>query len=149
MKKTVIFIIAIIFVIIAGVVIGKNIDKNLDTNKVNSEGLSDTKKEQIKNEVKKQEENKVNNKIEKNENNSIDNTVNTDNNSMEEPKTDKEIALEIVKQDWGENDTTVYFDEEEQTDEGEYIICVREKSTTSAKAWYKVNVDTKTAERWD
>lgn len=148
MKKTIFFIITIIFIIFAGVMIGKNIDKNLDTNKVNSEGISDAQKEQIKNSVKKQEENKINNKIENNELNSVE-TVDIENTSEETSKTDTEIALEIVKQDWGENDTTVYFNEEEQATDGEYIICVRDKATTNAKAWYKVNVYTKTAERWD
>lgn len=35
------------------------------------------------------------------------------------------------------------------SDEGNIIICVREKTTTNAKAWYSVNVETETAEKWE
>ena len=60
--------------------------------------------------------------------------------------------IEIVKNNWGE-DNSVFFDETDTTNEqkakGEYTICVREKSTTNAKAWYTVDVQNGTAKKWD
>ena len=56
---------------------------------------------------------------------------------------DLEKAIDIVKKDWGA-DSTVYFAQDGQKESGEYIICVRDTETTSAKAWYTVNVQTGT-----
>lgn len=147
MKKAIIYIMAIILVAALGVVIGRSINSSTSSNKVYSNSIDNKTKEQIKNEVKNREENKIsnsttNNVIEQPENN-------VDDKKEEEQKTDAEKAMDMVKADWGEDDGTVYFDEAEKTDDGEYIICVREKETTNAKAWYKVNIENETAERWD
>ena len=42
------------------------------------------------------------------------NTINTEdeNNGEKETKTDLEKAIDIVKEDWGKNDTNVYFAED-------------------------------------
>ena len=80
----------------------------------------------------------------KNELNNNENTNTTTNEPKEEtPKTDLEKAIDIVKKDWGA-DNTVYFAQDGQKESGEYIICVRDTETTSAKAWYTVNVQTGT-----
>ena len=66
--------------------------------------------------------------------NSVDNTV-----GETTPKTDLEKAIDIVKEDWGP-DTSVYF-AQDGTKNGKYIICVRDKASTAALAWYTVNVE--------
>ena len=94
---------------------------------------------QVKNETNNNTKNEVKNELNNNEN-----TNTTTNEPKEEtPKTDLEKAIDIVKKDWGA-DSTVYFAQDGQKESGEYIICVRDTETTSAKAWYTVNVQTGT-----
>ena len=130
MKKGIIYIIIIILVIALGIIIGVK----TETKETASKGI-----EQNSNIVA---HNKTENVISKNEENAtIENeTVEPEPETFETPL-DK--ALYIVKKDWGENDDTVKFDNNDgRTANGEYIITVREKATTKALAWYYVNADT-------
>lgn len=54
-------------------------------------------------------------------------------------------ALELVKQKWG-TDSKVYFTNESVKSNGEYIVAVRDKSTTEVKQYFKVNIDTGSVE---
>lgn len=54
-------------------------------------------------------------------------------------------AVELVKQHWGV-DSKVYFTNESVNSKGEYIVAVREKSTTEVKEYFKVNIETGTVE---
>lgn len=73
-----------------------------------------------------------------------DEDINT-NKETQAMETNKDKAIRIVKNDWGEDDTIYYsydgFDSNE-----DYIICVRDKATTKALCWYHVNVETETFE---
>lgn len=54
-------------------------------------------------------------------------------------------ALELVKQKWG-SDSKVYFTNESVKSNGEYIVAVRNKSTTEVKNYFRVNIETGSVE---
>lgn len=142
-KKIIIFAIALVLVVILGVSFAKLLSGSIETrptasNRVENKNSNKDVNNQVKNETNKAVENKVSNEV-----NNISNSNVTDEPKVEKPKTDLEKAIEIVEKDWG-TDNTVYYAQDGQNDNGEYIICVRDKETTSAKAWYTVNVQTGT-----
>lgn len=57
----------------------------------------------------------------------------------------QESATDLVKKYWGE-DNTVYFTNEGVNNNGEYIVAVRQKTSTTVKSYFKVNLETKTVE---
>lgn len=134
MKRIVVFIFVVIAIILGiGVGVVLNVDRQEETeptishieNKVENNVPNFVKKEEVKNEIQKEEEKEQYVVIEK----------------KEEEKTDLEKAMDIVSKDWGEDDS-VYFSHDGQNNNGEYIICVRQQSTTNALAWYIVNAET-------
>lgn len=144
MNKRILIIGIVIILIIGGILIANAIskkDKTIDTmsNQINTE-----------NKIENKEENKLNNAINSNminnnvteENNKDDNEKEgVDNNPYVSTNADKiGKAIEIVKKDWGE-DNTVNFVYAGQNEKDEYEICVREKTTTKAIFWYYVDVD--------
>lgn len=147
MKKLIIYILILAIVIGFGIAVGLNLEDD--------KKAVPTTSEKTENKVK---ENKVENKVENTAKNEIENSeeeFETEENPEEEgpadkagePKTDLEKAIDIVKKDWGE-DNSVYFAQDGQNAKGEYIICVRQSSTTNALAWYTVNVEKGTFEKW-
>lgn len=62
---------------------------------------------------------------------------------QEEPKKVEEKAIDIVKSDWGA-DSSVKFQIETMDANGDYVVSVRDSSTTEAKAFYTVNTTTGT-----
>lgn len=91
--------------------------------------------------------------------NTVDNTTNSTtsaNNVVEEEHveqeedstlstTNQEKAIDLVKDYWGE-DNTIYFTNEGVTKEGEYIVAVRQKTSTTVKDYFKVNLESKKVE---
>ncbi len=81
---------------------------------------------------------------------SVKNTTNTDvSNSTEETEdadniSDKDRAIALVQDEWG-SDPSVYFTSEGMSS-GNYIVAVRDKSNTSVKMFYKVNLQNNTVE---
>lgn len=85
------------------------------------------------------------------ENNSVENTTTVSENTVEDAvmsgKDDRyaedkqEKAIELVKKKWGEDDT-VYFTNESVNSDEEYIVAVRQKSSTAVKNYFKVNIKT-------
>lgn len=57
----------------------------------------------------------------------------------------KQQAIELVKKQWGEDDT-VSFRCDSVTSEGEYIIAVISSESASVKNYFRVNINTKTVE---
>ena len=130
MNKKVLYVIGLVVVIILGVLFARLLSGSIDARPASSNKVENS--------------NKLTNNQVKNELNNNENTNATTNEPKEEtPKTDLEKAIDIVKKDWG-SDNTVYFAQDGQKESGEYIICVRDTETTSAKAWYTVNVQTGT-----
>lgn len=111
-----------------------NID-NLDTNTSNTDNSNTTVSNTSTN-------------SEKNTSVSTNNT--TTNNKSEETTEDlagtdeKEKAITLVAKEWGE-DSSVYYTNE-GISSGLYIVAVRDKSNTSVKMFYKVDVKNNTVE---
>ena len=143
MKKTIIIIIAVMLIILVGIIVGRSI------NEANKSVQTDSRKiENNTNKVSNKDiDKKTENKTEIISSNEVNNTID---NTEEEPvvKTDLDKAIDLVKRDWGE-DNTVYFAQDGKTENGEFIICVRDNETTGARAWYSVNIEAGTAEKWE
>lgn len=50
-------------------------------------------------------------------------------------------AVKLVSEHWGE-DNSVYYTNESVASNNEYIVAVRDKSTTEVKQYFKVNIET-------
>lgn len=140
MKKIVIYMLVVVLIIGLGIMVGLKLKG--DNNKAQDTlGTAE-------NEVYNKEQNVVENTA-KTDENTNENIENVEQGQQEEtkPKTDLEKAIEIAKKEWG-TEEGVKFLLEETTKAGEYIICVREISTTNALIWYKINVGTNTCEEW-
>lgn len=77
------------------------------------------------------------------DNNETNNSLENDKKEeiKEETQTKEEKAVSIVENIW-KNEKEVYCYFEEIDSEGNYIVCVRDKETTRALYWYKVNIET-------
>jgi len=139
MKKFVILMLIVIGVIILGMAIGI-IDSG--NNPKNNEDLLNQIENILNfNQILNTETN--NNNV--NEENTALNEVSSE-TFEEEPKTEKEKAIEIVKTDWtgSGNSQNVKFIADGMDSNGRYIIAVRDQNTTEALAFYTVNVNDKT-----
>lgn len=110
-----------------------------------------------------------NSQVEESVNNEVENEVteNTENTLTEDisPKTEisnktqtepvkpstpgitdkKQKAIDLVKKEWGEDDTVNYvFDY--VNEKGEYVIAVKDRATATVKNYFRVNLDTETVE---
>lgn len=146
MKKSGFIIIVLIGVIVLGIMLGmtgKPEDKenlqNLNTNKSNVENNQKNIQNTESNNNNDENQNIVNEEsnVENNENNQTENI-------KEEPKTEKDKAIELVKLDYGSNADNVSIKVEGINNDGTYVISVRDKNTTQALAFYTVNVNDKT-----
>ena len=146
MKKLVMYIILLAIIISLGIFIGLNLEDDKRT--VPTTSLKTENK--VENTLENKVENTVINKVEKNEIKDTEKEESKETgipDKIAEPETKLEQAIEIAKKAWGD-DNSVYFAEDGQTKEGDYIICVRDNNTTSALAWYKVNIEDGTCEEW-
>lgn len=147
--KKILIVIAIVVVIIAGVFVANKMLKNDETKPTSQSSVSNNT---INNEIQNNNTNEANT----NQNNAIqDNNTVADNNETEEnetkpskdpiaeAKTDEEKAIAIVKKEWGE-DSSVNFVYDHKNENGEFVIAVRNSSTTAAIEWYIVNINTGT-----
>lgn len=144
-KKIVIYIIIIIVLIIGGIFTAKKISEKGSNVPVstNTTGKNESKPE---NEV-----NNVNEVNEVNETNEVTNETTENNTNTTKPdntnanQAPEEKAKELVKLNWGEDDS-VYYSYDGKDENGNYIICVRKKDTTKALYWYYVDIETGTLE---
>ena len=134
MKKQLIIIALLIIVVIVGILIARKIMNDFKIEPTVSNKVINHNVNSVKNEISNTVSNETNNE---NANNTENTTI--ENTEPEKPKTELEKAIDIVKQDWGE-DNNVYYAEDGKTAKGEYIICVRDKNSTNALAWYTVNI---------
>lgn len=88
------------------------------------------------------------------ENNVIENTNSSDSNqqsgkeeidneTMKKEENNREKAIGIVKEDWGEDDK-VQFEFDSIDNNGNYVVCVRDRQTRNALFWYTVNIEKET-----
>lgn len=135
----------------------QNENQNSTNNKETNASKNETVNEHIEeNKTENKNENKINNKAENKTNNS--NTASKNENiakGQEESITeqekggnssnnesDREKALRLVKQEWGEDDTVYYTIDNQKNNI--YNISVRRKSDTAAIAEYEVDVKAET-----
>ena len=129
--KKILYVIIIIALIVAGIYVAKHMSEEKE--------ITQTGANTIENTTNNKEEN------EEVENNTLEPEVNEiENNVVEEETTTqldpKEEAIQIVKDNWGEDDT-VYFSYDGVKD-GKHVVCVRESSTTKALYRYYVDIET-------
>lgn len=148
-KKTkvalVILVIALIIVVAIAVVAFINPFNEKETG---TEAFNDT---QINEEINNTETNNVENNEQENnvvneEVNNTENVTNTD--EQQQPSTsdnannsNEEKAIELVKKEWGEDDS-VYFDLAGITSDGKYRVSVNKD--TRVLAWYIVDIENET-----
>lgn len=99
---------------------------------------------EVSNEIVNEIKNEVNNKVSNTSKNNV--TTNTTFAPAVPAVTDKkQEAIELVKKEWGADDTVSYVFE--YIDEkGEYVIAVKDKSSATVKYYFRVNLETKTVE---
>lgn len=158
MKGSGLIIAVILGIIIIGVVLGftgnpsenKVVTLNENITVQNKQVNNDNKIENnINNVQNNQNENieSLNNEVisENNDNNKNNENVNDETNNEESVvKTDSERAIDIVKLDLGSMAQNVNITVDSVTNDGKFIISVREKDTTQAIAFYTVNINDKT-----
>lgn len=147
-KKLVIIILAITLLIISAVLLTiKLFNLENDTVKTSTDNVIENSisNNTIENEVSN---NVVNNTIQNNistntTQNETNNTTTTNKQeeTKEESQTNEEKAVSIVEKIWN-NEKDVYCSFEEEDNEGNYIVCVRDKETTRALYWYTVDIET-------
>ena len=136
----IIVIMAIVVIILFELKLGEG-KTNQNTVENNSEETV-TRLDQVANNIENEEtipnntveNNETENEEEPNQNNEVPTTPEI----IKEPVTTEESAIEKVSKTWG-TDSTVYFTSDGIDENGNYIICVREKSSTKALYWYTVN----------
>lgn len=137
-KKILITLIILILIagVICGIILSNKNNNNISTNTEKQEENIITN-EEIKNITNEIKENEIENDV-------IENTqVEPTQTQKEEPKTDKEKAIQIVKKDYKASSNVEYS--VEGTDEnGNQIVIVRDPETTQALAFYFVNTSNNT-----
>lgn len=102
----------------------------------------------LENEITVENENTVENEVKNNipTNNSTNSVISNPTEETDEVDSvsDKDKAIAMVQAEWG-SDPSVYFTSE-GISSGNYIVAVRDKSNTSVKMFYKVNLETNTVE---
>ena len=63
-----------------------------------------------------------------------------DNETIQKEEDNKEKAINIVKENWGEDDK-VYFSFDSIDNNGKYIVSVRDRISTEALYWYAVDIE--------
>ena len=135
MTKKVLYGALIIALIIAGVFVANKIAKEQETVKTQSNTLNEVNIVKEENNII---ENETNTTIEEEHKEKVEQANNTS-----KEQTPEEKAIEIVKENWGE-DETVYFACEKREDDGRYPVAVRDKNSTKALYWYYVDIETGT-----
>ncbi|MBQ9297878.1 MAG: hypothetical protein IJ223_02400 [Clostridia bacterium] len=148
MKKYIKIIIGIIIVIL--VVVGLFFLKNEDVKEtVNNSIVQSKEVKDAFNTIKKEANNIINNTVDntiseevkneaENQNDEVPAISNPENVTTNEQNND-EKAINMVKQDWGE-DNNVTFKIDEKNENGKYVIGVVDKNTTRVLVWYEVDI---------
>ena len=165
-NKKAVIIVTIITIIIVGVMLWfgiNSIEKPVYTfedvakQEVNEE--ENQENSSIKKDDEEKESDKDEEKIEENKKEDIENDENKSNESKNNDndekdledsneKSDEDIAIELAKKEWGEDDKKVYYYVDEKLSDSKYVITVRSKETTAGLRDYCVNIKTKKVERY-
>lgn len=140
MRNKTLYILIIIILIIAGIFVATKMVEKDKTKPVVANTLNNTNKTEEKIDVEK------NNTLEPEQNELANDVVNNENKTDNTEITSEEKAKQIVKENWGEDDDTVYYSYDGLNEQGKYVICVRDKETTKALYRYYVDLETETCE---
>lgn len=156
-RKKLIIISAVITVILICLIVLLTVKLiNIRKNKNSSNNVNENVeiKNEIDNNVVNNENelnNEVNNQTESNTNQNTENNTTTKNEPIVDPKQEvdkqtiqkeennQEKAINIVKKDWGE-DNSVYFSFEGIDNSGKYMVCVRDQDTHTLRS-YKIDIN--------
>lgn len=157
-NKKIVIISSIVALIIVGTIVGLKIQKFKTNENINYEQTNSAQNivnnTESNNEIKENtntqnevssniiEQNQIKGEEEIKSNNSEEKTNNTSNNEIENEENTDEIAINLVKKQWGKDDTVYYTIDNQKNDT--YTISVRSKSTTEQLAEYDVNINDKT-----
>lgn len=162
---TSVLLVAIIIVVVCIAVGNKNEEPKIENqqepenviNENEDPEQNDNIEEEIEDDVQEEEEqepeNEINNEVVNNQENE-QTQVNTETQQNQvigreeqesitenEGPTDEEKVVELVKNEWGANDSTVSYNIANH-DGDIYMVSVNSKDTTEVKAWYQVNLAT-------
>ena len=150
MKKALKFIVPGICILVVGITFYMifDIQNKVEEKNYGTENIADNDEEIEEENIT--DSNTANVEDEEVENNTTeaDNTVEDDNLMSEEDKSansNQEKAINLVKEYWGE-DSSVYFTNEGTNSKGEYIVAVRQKTSTTVDDYFKVNIETEEVE---
>lgn len=129
-----------------------------NTNTINSEKQNAIENTTIENEVENEIVNEITNEaventventavVDKKQTTEIVNKVINESSAPAQPAvTDqKEKAIELVKKQWGNDDSVDYmFDYINEN--GEYVIAVKDRNTATVKCYFRVNLETETVD---
>ena len=160
-NKKVVIIATILIVLIVGIIVGikikdfkniigdfieentidsnANVSENDETNSI--ENTTENSENNITNTTSDDEQNNENIDNEKNTS-SLENDVGAGNNPSSDSgkEGNEEKALNLARNQWGENDNNVYYYVEEKVSDDVFIISVRDKNTTMSLADYEVDI---------
>lgn len=112
------------------------VENKVDENKIDGNTVS---KDIVENKI---EENKVTDNTSENKTNNNSSNEDSSNNQNNSSYL-RDIAISLAKKEWGE-DNSVYYSVEDGNSKDEYIVSIRDSSTTAEIVSYNVNVKTKT-----
>lgn len=146
-ETKIVIILVIILAVVCGVIFfNKQENKSQVTN--SNTVLNETAQnvtEEILNKVENTNTFEENNDKKEDNTNTIENNSSNTNSSEKTSENDSDRAIEMVKNEWGKDDN-VTFKIDEQTEDGKYVVCVMETSTTRVIMWYNVDVKNNTIE---
>jgi len=160
-NKKIVIICTIIALVIVTSIVGFNIKKlnDNDLESLNELGYEQNQVSKKENEInsnlekeesltnnetkEEQEDNETNNNVDEDTNTQIQGQEETKNDDQKNNEDNTQVAIELVKQEWGVEDDTVYYTVDNKKDDA-YVISVRSKLTTETLAEYEVNVNDKT-----
>lgn len=145
-KTSIIIIIILVIMLIAiGIFMFGEMKKGNTSKPTNTNTLENSNNQIVNQIANETTENTLANEIENNTaiENTTENTTIPTETFEETPKTAEEKAINIVKKDWGE-EKNVDIAIDGMDSNGNYIVAVRDSSTTEAKAFYTVNTSSGT-----
>lgn len=146
-ETKIVIILVIILAVVCGVIFfNKQENKSQVTN--SNTVLNETAQnvtEEILNKVENTNTFEENNDKKEDNTNTVENNSSNTNSSEKTSENDSDRAIEMVKNEWGKDDN-VTFKVDEQTEDGKYVVCVMETSTTRVIMWYNVDVKNNTIE---
>jgi len=122
-----------------------NVVENQINNNITNEAVQNNIIENNINQTQENEvvQNTVVESVTSTENNQQVSKEEIDNESIKKEEDNKQKAINIVKENWGE-DEKVYFSFDSIDNNGKYIVSVRDRASTEALYWYTVDIEKET-----